>query len=696
MYRIFRIIIPFTISWIFLCQFMFYMIQKTYGEKQSQTFQSQLRQELDFSNFHYLSRSITDLSNSDTIKCATVERIKPDRLSIIDLKYMYWDCETSPFLLMGAPVSAELTSLNGDVYRFSFKTVNPGLFYVALWTMRLIGLLVFLLFGILINLRQRQMEIIHQNEKDTAAKISSAAAQVSHDIRSPLMALNVAISQSKGMDPRSRELIRNAANRINDIAYNLLVSSKNMAHAGSSKLHEPTVEMIPAIIEELLAEKRMELREHAGLRIESDIVHAYGAFAKIVSSDFKRMISNLINNSVDAIRNQSGNHSEICGLIQLSVKTDPHGVVVFIRDTGPGIPESLLSKLGMIQVSDGKEKSEASGLGIGTFQASQKLSEWGGRIHFSNEKVEGEGTNETNLKGAVIQINLPLSSKPEWFLPSLSLSENSRVVLFDDDFSVHTMWKEKLRNTEIPGISHVLEFKSITNGKAFERFILNEFEDNDTIISDFEFADDSLSGLDYIKKFEVDPSRVVLVTSHYENRRIQNLASAMGIKIVPKTTLHLLPFSYISPVAPLYSIANSTPRSTSKPNTLENDQHLTLPENCFHGILIDDADEIHMVWRAHSSNRKIKYFRSPQDFLDECELIDQNSPIFLDLHFGKNVKGIDYIEKIYDKNFKNINIVTSFSKSHVEIPEPIRSKVREVRGKIPPWATNTGLEQYDL
>ncbi|WP_243753457.1 hypothetical protein [Legionella longbeachae] len=71
-------------------------------------------------------------------------------------------------------------------------------------------------------------EIINlQKEKAYYEVRKNIAELVAHDIRSPLAAINTALSDVTSIPENKRIMIRNAAKRINDIANNLLLQSKN-------------------------------------------------------------------------------------------------------------------------------------------------------------------------------------------------------------------------------------------------------------------------------------------------------------------------------------------------------------------------------------------------------------------------------------------------------------------------------------
>lgn len=75
---------------------------------------------------------------------------------------------------------------------------------------------------------EEHREIINLQKEKAYYEIKKNIAElVAHDIRSPLAAINTAISDVASLSENKRIMIRNAAKRINEIANNLLLESRN-------------------------------------------------------------------------------------------------------------------------------------------------------------------------------------------------------------------------------------------------------------------------------------------------------------------------------------------------------------------------------------------------------------------------------------------------------------------------------------
>ena len=88
--------------------------------------------------------------------------------------------------------------------------------------------------------------------KNHALTEAMAQAQVAHDIRSPLAALNTALKHLKELPEQERILIRNATRRISDIANNLLGKYKIRGNENITK-----AELASSLLDHLTSEKRV-------------------------------------------------------------------------------------------------------------------------------------------------------------------------------------------------------------------------------------------------------------------------------------------------------------------------------------------------------------------------------------------------------------------------------------------------------
>lgn len=210
------------------------------------------------------------------------------------------------------------------------------------------------------------------------AALADLIKQVAHDIRSPLSALNIFVGGSKTISSEEKKLIESISKRINDVANNLLLTNTKPEESGTSK--EIQVTNLNNLIRDVVTEKTILIEKNLNIQIQSQIPEAL-IFSKIESSALSRILSNLINNSIESI-------SEV-GLIGVSLYMLNNQIMINIQDNGSGMSEETLSKLGTQNFST-KNQSNSSGSGLGFWNAKNIIELAGGTI--SVQSKLGVGT----------------------------------------------------------------------------------------------------------------------------------------------------------------------------------------------------------------------------------------------------------------------------------------------------------------
>ena len=488
--------------------------------------------------------------------------------------------------------------------------------------------------------------VFEQNLKiEKEASFSIISKQVAHDIRSPLTALNMVMGAAKELPEEKRVLIRNAVQRINDIANNLLVKSKTQtagstdcgantashkqtSHASNLKLD---THLLSSLIDTIVSEKRIQFRDKINVHIEADLNQAYGLFARIDSQEFQRVLSNLINNSVEALPDGKGE-------VKVSIRGYTNTILVVVFDNGMGIPEHILAKLGEIGVSYGKEGTE-SGSGLGVAHAKKAIESFGGK--FEIQSRAGEGT--------MINITLTREPTPKWFVEEIRLNPNMQLVSVDDDVSIHQVWSGRFKSLHI---SEVIKHLSFTSTKSFIDWFGAQATDNNVGISDtlflvdYEFLNEAMTGLDLIEKLNIS-KYAILITSRFEEPQIRARCDSAGLKLIPKSMAGLVPIKIEQPLI-------------KEQKQLSN---VILPD----AILIDDDTLVHMTWNsfAKENNKKYALYFSVEEFLKEQNLYDHAVCVYVDSNLGNSVKGEDAAKEIFKQGFKNIFIATGYEASSI-------------------------------
>lgn len=231
------------------------------------------------------------------------------------------------------------------------------------------------------------------------------AAQVAHDIRSPLAALS-ATAKGLNIPEEQRTLVDGALGRMQSIANDLLARYRAPDAKIKSKIEACA---LAGLIDQVLTEKRLQHREKAGLKIEYN-AGTDNIQAAVDAKEFQRIISNLVNNSIEAFGGP--------GTITVSLASTGSQFLLEIKDNGKGIPPELLARLGQ----KGETHGKAGGTGLGLYHARTTVENWGGTIKLASDTG----------KGTTIAITLPVATRP---------AAGPFAVLLDDDPLVHMNWK---------------------------------------------------------------------------------------------------------------------------------------------------------------------------------------------------------------------------------------------------------------
>lgn len=471
------------------------------------------------------------------------------------------------------------------------------------------------------------------------AKIGQMASQVAHDIRSPLAALDMATSQLKESPEELRVLIRSAVCRIHDIVNDLSAPKKTVSATPQDKTVEKmSVQLLSSLIESLVSEKRLQFRSRTGLEIDAELgAAAYGLFANIESVEFKRVLSNLINNASESIMG--------AGKIAIRLFCENERIILQVIDTGKGIPPEILPRL----MTRGQTHGKTGGSGLGLYHAKTSIEKWNGTMTL--DSTVGIGTTVT--------ISLPRAFAPEWFVPEIKITPDTTVVVIDDDDSIHKIWDGRFETAKNTG-SKLAHFSSPTEFIAWHRS--NTDHHSDTIIlCDHEFLGAKKTGIDVVRECGIQKN-AILVTSRFEEDHVRNACAEISVRLLPKNLAGFVPI-VVEPTITKVTVQNA--------------------DETIDAILIDDDDLVHMNWKmaAKRQNKIVRVYAGPEEFWKESTTVSKDTPIYVDSNLADGVKGEDVAWMMEKKGFSNLHLATGYEASQFdEMPW-----LKGIVGKSPPW-----------
>lgn len=215
-------------------------------------------------------------------------------------------------------------------------------------------------------------------EKDQLSIINKSACdaikQLVHDIRSPLGSLLMYVELSGQVPKEGQDFMLRLLGRISGVLNTSIQKYSDNQHNINLECNESVIasEVILAIIAEKSVEyhdKPVQFEHH--FTQEGEL-----ASIKINQSDLERMISNLINNAVEAC-------DGIDGVVGINLSKIDNHVRIAITDNGKGIPPEVAQKIGDNQmVTYGKK----DGQGFGFKHIRETLANCSGELLIESEQ----------------------------------------------------------------------------------------------------------------------------------------------------------------------------------------------------------------------------------------------------------------------------------------------------------------------
>lgn len=464
-------------------------------------------------------------------------------------------------------------------------------------------------------------------------KLFNEARQMAHDLRSPAETLRSLMDDLQMVPEEKRTLMREITGTIIDIANDLLdrysPSSVSAEETTILSARGGKVELLSPFIERAVSEKRLEYRDHQSIKIQSELgSDSYDLFVKVDKTQLKRALSNLLNNAVEAL---DGKGSVI---VRATGFADENRII--IQDNGKGIPKDKLPLLMKEGVSFGKK----NGMGRGLYHSKTMLESWGGTI----------GIESDSGKGTTVTITLPRHAPPPWFVSEIVIGPETKVVVLDDDTSIHYVWKKLFspmaeRNRAAPVHLH-------SAGEFREWYKKNQPDHKYLYLVDFELLKEKETGLDIIREHKI-AGQSILVTSRFEEKSVSEAVALHRLRMIPKEMARYVP------------VCHSKCATTSY-------------------VFLDDDRVTREVWdeSAKDNGVVLTSFSTPDELLANLSKIDPVAHFYIDKDLGKSGCGTEVAKKIYDAGFRNISLATGYrQKDMSDLPWWIRGTI----GKTPPW-----------
>ncbi|MCB9085239.1 MAG: HAMP domain-containing histidine kinase [Bdellovibrionaceae bacterium] len=233
-------------------------------------------------------------------------------------------------------------------------------------------------FDNLLGAMEKSREKVIEAER-VQAKVQMAR-DVAHNIRSPILAIEMMLPTLIGVPERMKRVLKNSVKEIKGLSEKL----KQKNESGDFNLERRAITdellFLPVFLDEIVSQKNLEFGEHGFINIEfRNKGNPSNEFVRVDPLELRSIVSNLVNNAAESFGANSGT-------IEVSCQDLDSNISVSIADTGSGIPPEYLNRLGREQITfKGSE-----GRGVGLLHAFRTVESWGGRIKI--DSAPGKGT----------------------------------------------------------------------------------------------------------------------------------------------------------------------------------------------------------------------------------------------------------------------------------------------------------------
>ncbi|NOU98153.1 HAMP domain-containing protein [Paenibacillus sp. LMG 31456] len=226
-----------------------------------------------------------------------------------------------------------------------------------------------------------RLEASFEAEKETKEQMRRFIADASHELRTPLTSINgflEVLLRGAANQPdqlhKALTSMHSESERLNKLVHDLLVLAKLDK--------SPHIQLSDGMLDSVVREMEAQLRILAGNR-QLSLKISPNMKCKYDSDKMKQVILNLFQNAVQHTDPEKGH-------IELSLTWQDQGILLSVRDNGPGIPEDHLPHVfDRFYRSDSSRTRKYGGAGLGLAITQSIVDIHGGTIRV--ESREGEG-----------------------------------------------------------------------------------------------------------------------------------------------------------------------------------------------------------------------------------------------------------------------------------------------------------------
>lgn len=337
--------------------------------------------------------------------------------------------------------------------------------------------------------------------------LGEIAARVGHDIIGSVRNAEILSKRAQWVNEKQKELFSESLEKIKSIVSEISQHSKPQDINGENK---EELNMSVDLIEKLKQiEKQKQIQYDGQFTIEfANLMFQKQLMINIDHLELERSLSNLINNAVEA--------SSANSTVTVKLKADDNFINIEIIDSGKGISEEILSRIGTKHFTSGK----ANGTGIGVFYSKQFVESLGGHLKISSALQKGTTVSLSIPKSYVIHEH------------EIEFQKNQHLLILEDQKSNQMAIQFKFKRDGIDESSYSI-FSTPSELEQWLAFNKKDYK----LYSDYylksETGDELETGLEVIKRLGLS-DKSILFTSAYTEPMLIDAADRIGVRVLSK------------------------------------------------------------------------------------------------------------------------------------------------------------------
>jgi two-component system nitrogen regulation sensor histidine kinase NtrY len=221
---------------------------------------------------------------------------------------------------------------------------------------------------------------------DRTLQLNQMARIVAHEVKNPLTPIRLWVQELQAAigrdDPDLRQLLEEACREIADQVARLQETANSFSNLVALEHWEPASVNLESILESVSEQSAIFTRR--GIRFEREIPSPPPPPIRGDRHWLHRAVSNLIQNSIDALGNDPGT-------VTLRLLNEPERVILEVEDTAGGVPDERLPDLFSPHFS-----TTTSGSGLGLALVHQVVTRCQGRVEAAN-----------GARGLIVRLEFP-------------------------------------------------------------------------------------------------------------------------------------------------------------------------------------------------------------------------------------------------------------------------------------------------